>query len=146
MHLASRERWAHCLSILGSLRISVICFCLSPIYTVLSMILLLSYFSGCAEIIPSLSIYFWMILYTVDLAMLTLLAILVIDILIDFKFPYFPNLNSMILTFMANCTYDLCFKSLCKSLIGKSTTLGSCSFRMMYDGFSSIFLWNLSLF
>jgi hypothetical protein len=70
----------------------------------------------------------------------------VIDILVGFKFPYFPNLSSMILTFIANCTYDLCFKSLCKSLIGKSTTFGSCCFRIIYDGFSSIFLWNLSHF
>jgi len=80
-----------------------------------------------------------MILYTVDLAMLTLLAMFVIDIFIGFKFPYLPNLNSTILTFIENCTYDLLFKSLCKSLIGNSTIFGFCFLRIIYDGLSSIF-------
>jgi len=71
-----------------------------------------------------------MILYTVDHAILTLFAMFEIDIAVGFKFPYLPNRNSMILTFIANCTYDLCFKSLCKSLMGNSSTFGSCYFKI----------------
>lgn len=53
-HLASSERWAHSLKTFGSWRMLVICFSWSPSITVFSMIFFLSYFSGSADIIPSL--------------------------------------------------------------------------------------------